>query len=185
VLEPESYAELLGLYLGDGHITRMARSDRLRLFLDAKYPEVVDESEALLRAVFPDNRVGRTLAGARADGRPVGLLSASQVPLPAAWDGKKHERSIALETWQQDLVDRAPWAFLRGCIRSDGCVFLNRTGPYEYLSHDFANLSQDILDLFVATCHHVGLRPRRYTKRCRMYRRADVAAVLERVGLKA
>ena len=62
--------------------------------------------------------------------------------------GKKHERRIALEPWQQELVAAAPWAFLRGCIRSDGSVFVNRTGRYEYLSYDFCNLSQDILGLF-------------------------------------
>ena len=33
--EPD-YAELLGLYLGDGHIVRAGRSDRLRLFLDTR-----------------------------------------------------------------------------------------------------------------------------------------------------
>ena len=55
--------------------------------------------------------------------------------------GKKHERPIALEPWQQELVAAAPWAFLRGCIRSDGSVFVNRTGRYEYLSYDFCNLS--------------------------------------------
>ena len=52
-----------------------------------------------------------------------------------------------LETWQR-LVGAAPWAFLRGCIRSDGCVFVNRTGRYEYLSYGFTNYSSDILDLF-------------------------------------
>ena len=52
-LEPETYAELLGLYLGDGHITTMSRAARLRLFLDAKFPVIVDESEAILRAVLP------------------------------------------------------------------------------------------------------------------------------------
>ncbi len=38
------YAELLGLYLGDGHITEMARAQRLRLMLDAAHPRVVAES---------------------------------------------------------------------------------------------------------------------------------------------
>src|SRR5580765_2922152 len=53
------YAELLGLYLGDGHIARLARTDRLRISLDAKYVAIVDEAEALLRRVFPDNPVRR------------------------------------------------------------------------------------------------------------------------------
>jgi hypothetical protein len=38
--------------------------------------------------------------------------------------------AIRLEPWQEDLVDAAPWALLRGLVRSDSCVFVNRTEPY-------------------------------------------------------
>jgi hypothetical protein len=64
-------------------------------------------------------------------------------------------------------------------------VFVNRTGPYEYLSYDFKNLSDEILELFVETCEAVGLRPRRYAHHARLYRRADVALLVEHVGLKS
>ena len=94
-------------------------------------------------------------------------------------------RTIALEDWQQSLVDEAPWAFLRGCIRSDGCAFLNRTGRYEYLSYAFSNLSVEILDLFEATCRALGMQPRRYVTAIRLNRRADAARMLEHVGLKS
>ena len=56
---PGDYAELLGLYLGDGHITQMARAQRLRLMLDAKYPLIVREAADLLARVVPCNKVGR------------------------------------------------------------------------------------------------------------------------------
>jgi hypothetical protein len=185
VIEPETYAELLGLYLGDGHITEMTRADRLRLFLDAKYPTVVNESEVLLRSMLPENRVGRVSAH---EGRMIVLWAYSShltCLFPQHGAGKKHERRIVLESWQQQLVDAAPWAFLRGCIRSDGSVFVNRTGSYEYLSYDFCNLSQDILGLFVGGCLSLGLRPRRTSTRVRLNRRADVAALAGRVGLKS
>ncbi len=185
VLEPETYAELLGLYLGDGHITQMARAQRLRLFLDAKYVDIVDESEALLRRCFPDNPVRRVRFH---DGREVVLdVYSSHLVclLPQHGPGKKHERRIELEPWQSDLVRRAPWPLLRGLIRSDGCVFVNRTGPYEYLSYDFANHSQDILDLFERTCRELGLSPRRYARSIRLYRRDDVARLLIDVGVKS
>jgi Homeodomain-like domain-containing protein len=90
-----------------------------------------------------------------------------------------------LEDWQQELIDQAPWAFLRGCIRSDGCAFINRTGPYEYLSYGFANLSVDILDLFEGTCLTLGLRPRRYATSIRLNRRDDAAQLFEHVGMKS
>jgi hypothetical protein len=105
--------------------------------------------------------------------------------LPQAGPGKKHERAIVLEPWQTALVYAEPWRFLRGCIRSDGCVFVNRTGRYEYLSYEFSNRSSDIADLFVSTCESVGLRPRRYPRYIRLYRREDVARLLEEVGTKS
>lgn len=179
------YAELLGLYLGDGHISRFARTERLRLHLDARYPTVVDEAGALLRRSFPDNRVGRTL---RHGGSMVILCvyhSHLGCLFPQAGPGKKHERRIRLEPWQADIVEAAPWRFLRGCIRSDGCVFVNRTGRYEYVSYEFSNLSREIVDLFIAACERVGLRPRRYPRYVRLYRREDVARLLVEVGTKS
>jgi hypothetical protein len=53
------------------------------------------------------------------------------------------------------------------------------------LSYEFANLSADILDMFEGTCRSLGLRPRRYAKAVRLYRREDVAQLVEHVGLKA
>ena len=179
------YAELLGLYLGDGHISRFARTERLRLYLDARYRTVVDDAEALLRRSFPVNRVGRT---SRHEGSMVILCvyhSHLGCLFPQTGPGKKHERLIRLEPWQADMVEAAPWRFLRGCIRSDGCVFVNRTGRYEYVSYEFSNLSREIVDLFVSTCERVGLRPRRYPRYVRLYRREDVARLLVEVGTKS
>jgi hypothetical protein len=182
--EPD-YAELLGLYLGDGHISQLARTQSLRISLDGRYPGIVDEVEALLRRCLPHNQVGRVVSD---DGGVVvvhvycGHLACL---FPQHGAGKKHERRIVLEDWQRTIVARRAWAFLRGCIRSDGCVFVNRTGRYEYLSYGFANYSADILDLVESTCRAEGLRPRRYARAIRLNRRDDVARLLERVGSKS
>jgi hypothetical protein len=105
--------------------------------------------------------------------------------LPQHGPGKKHERAIVLEGWQRAFVTAAPWRFLRGCIWSDGCSFINRTGPYEYLTFDFANHSQDVLSLFEWTCGLVGVECRRTARRIRVNRRASVALLEAEVGLKA
>lgn len=178
------YAELLGLYLGDGHIARMARTWHLRIFLDSKHPQIIDDSEALLKRCFNSNRVGRLYAH---DGRMTILSVYSQhleCLFPQHGPGKKHERRIHLEAWQQRSIDEAPWRFLRGCIRSDGCSFINRTGRYSYLSYEFSNRSQDILDMFGRTCLCVGVEYRRYAKAIRVYRRPSVALLEANVGLK-
>jgi hypothetical protein len=181
---PADYAELLGLYLGDGHISILARTERLRLMLDAKYRVVVEEAAALLARIVPDNKVGRQTPH---EGRMVTLHAYHghwTCLFPQHGPGKKHDRLIALEPWQESAVSGAPWAFLRGCIRSDGCLYINRTGKYAYESYDFANYSPGILELFASTCASVGVECRVYRKSVRIYRRASVALMLEHVGRK-
>ena len=179
------YAELLGLYLGDGHISAGERTQRLRICLDARYRTIVEESDALLRRCFPDNPVGRVLVHDGAEAVLHVYCNHLACLFPQHGPGKKHDRPIVLEPWQQSIVKAAPWAFLRGCIRSDGCVFVNRTGRYEYLSYGFANHSSNILDLVESTCLEQGLRPRRYARAIRLNRREDVARLLEDVGVKS
>lgn len=178
------YAELLGLYLGDGYINAMPRTYRFRLFLDSKHTGVVRDAKDLLTRCFPH---GRIQVQTSHEGRMTILGTySSHLPclFPQHGTGMKHQRRVALEGWQRLHVQQAPWAFLRGCIRSDGCVFVNRTGRYEYVSYDFANLSQDLLTLFGDACDLVGVEYRRYPKRIRIYRRESVAMLLANVGEK-
>jgi len=181
----EDYAELLGVYLGDGHITAMPRTHRLRVSLDAKYPNIVTGVEQLLARCLPTSNIARVTA----DGGSTVVVQTWHCHLPCLLPqhgpGKKHHRRIALEPWQIRHVEAAPWSFIRGCIRTDGCAFINRTGPYEYLSYEFDNHSEEILGLFTRACVDVGLHPRQYAERVRLCRRRDVALLVEHVGLKS
>jgi hypothetical protein len=182
---PADYSELLALYLGDGHIVRTGRSDRLRIFLDTRYGEIIADACTLLRRCFPAHSIGRS----RSRKGTTTMLSLYCTHLaclfPQHGPGKKHERSIVLEGWQAEIVEREPWPFLRGCIRSDGCVFVNRTGPYSYLSYEFSNRSMQIRELFMDACDRVGVEYRGYPRYVRIYRRPSVALMQENVGLKA
>jgi len=72
--------------------------------------------------------------------------------------GRKHERPIILEPWQQAIVRAQPEALLRGLFRSDGCRITNWTvrplkaGPkrYEYPRYMFSNESADIIGICTA-----------------------------------
>lgn len=180
----DDYCELLGLYLGDGCISSLARTTSLRIALDQRYPEIVSRAGALLSRCV--------------NGRPVQLVSVadSGVQVVQAYSrhwpclfpqhgaGPKHRRRIVLEAWQQELVDESPWALLRGLVFSDGCRFPNRTGKYTYWSYSFTNYSTDILDLFCSTCEAVEVRFRRHRHAVRINRRADVAAMDRHIGPK-
>lgn len=186
----DDYAELLAMYLGDGSISHHARTHRLRIALDTKYPTIILETSALLMRCFPHNLIGSVTAH---DGAMifVSVYSSHLACLfPQHDPGPKHLREIALEPWQEDIVARSPWSFIRGCIRTDGCCFVNRTGPYEYMSYDFTNMSTDIVRLFINACDLVGVRtrPTRWKKsgvwHVRINQRPSVALMLEHVGKK-
>lgn len=177
------YAELLGLYLGDGHIVRVGRAYRLRLFLDTAYPHVIEDARLLLDRCFAHNRV--SLCRLK---ESTTVLSVYSRHLPCLFPqhgrGKKHERPIVLEPWQVATMENAPMNFIRGCIRSDGCYYINRTGPYRYPSFTFANHSEDILALFQRACELAGVGYCRSADSVRIYRRESVAVLLRTVGPK-
>jgi hypothetical protein len=189
----EDYSELLAMYLGDGCISDHPRTQRLRIVLDRKYPGIVLETRQLLERCFPSNRVDEVDAPGCIH---VGLYSLHLGCLfPQDGPGRKHDRAIVLENWQLGRVTRAPWPFIRGCIRTDGCCFVNRTDihrprPYEYVSYQFSNKSEDIVALFVAACEQVGVftrinRSRQGHWAVRINRRESVALMLDEVGVKS
>lgn len=186
----EQYAELLGLYLGDGHVVDAGRTHRLRIFLDGGYPQIVAEAESLLIDGFPANSVKRHEVY---EGRMVVLsVYCRHLPclLPQHGPGAKHQRPLAFESWQSLVVAAHPWPLIKGLIRSDGCSFVNRTGPYEYLSYHFSNRSEEITDLLCDALERVGVFYRRtYSASRKLHglrinRRASVALMVEHVGVK-
>ena len=178
------YAELLGLYLGDGHISLLGRAHRLRISFDARHAQLLADARALLERCLPENRVGVV----RADEGATAVLYVYSVHLaclfPQHGPGAKHRRRISLEPWQEEAVRAAPFAFLRGLLHSDGCFFINRTGPYRYLSAEFTNLSRDIQKLFCWACDLVGIDYRINGKSVRIYRRESVERLVLFVGAK-
>lgn len=164
-LDAPAYVQLLGLYLGDGHIVSWAThgAPSLSITLDDAWPGVQDECEAVMRAVLPDNSVHRVT---RTGCHNVKVYS-KHLPclFPQHGPGPKNARRIALAEWQQVLVDAHPWNFLRGLIHSDGCRVINWTvrtvggekKRYEYPRYWFTNTSDDIRELFTDTLDKVGV----------------------------
>nr|WP_046775339.1 helix-turn-helix domain-containing protein [Streptomyces yangpuensis] len=159
-LDRPAYAYLLGLYLGDGHIISKYKQHHLSIFCNASQPGLIDAAEEAMHRVMPQPKVGRR--------RQHGCVEVKSYTwhwtclFPQHGPGKKHERRIVLEDWQQEIVDAHPWEFLRGLIHSDGCRVTNwtvRNGKrYEYPRYFFTNKSDDIRKLCTDTLAKVGVR---------------------------
>jgi hypothetical protein len=179
------YVYLLGLYLGDGCLSEHARHVlRLRIFQDGRYKDLIDLCTRTMRAV---------------GGREPGHVSAPGcVEIYAFWKhwaclfpqharGPKHERSMKLRAWQQNLVDEHPRELLRGLVHSDGSRSINRVHrplvggirTYEYTRYFFTNASEDIRALFAAACSQLGVSCARMTERVLSVARRDSVAFLD------
>lgn len=151
LLEPE-YAELLGWYLGDGHITRGRRNVyNLHIYNDVTYPALNSHIQDLMRGVKPASRPHTRLV----PGCLVTTVSWKHWPclFPQHGPGRKHERDLTMEDWQWEVVSAHPADFLRGLFHSDGARVRNwatRVVAGERVRHDyprwqFVNRSEDIL----------------------------------------
>ncbi|MEV4002819.1 helix-turn-helix domain-containing protein [Actinomadura sp. NPDC049753] len=163
----DSYAYLLGLYLGDGCISPVGDRRKtiwaLRIACADAWPGLIDQCVAAVGAVRPGNRV-RII-------QRVGCVEVNSHSkhwpcfFPQHGPGKKHERKIELHPWQQEIVDEFAEEFVRGLLHSDGCRFINRVRRplknedrwYEYPRYNFTSVSLDIQGLFTGALDRLGV----------------------------
>jgi hypothetical protein len=184
-LPPTAYCYLLGLYLGDGCISRNGRAWLLRITLDSRYPAIITRCRDVIDILMPSQCAG---ALRRSDNCTEVYLYSKHWPclLPQHGPGKKHLRPIKLEPWQEVLVKKAPEEFIRGLIDSDGCRVVANDRGVKSVRYHVSNRSDDIRGLFCAALDELGIpwtRPRWFE--VAVYRKAAVARLDEFVGPKA
>ena len=191
-LDSHSYAYLLGLYLGDGCLSpQKATSWKLRIVQDSRYPDLILECVQAMEAVLDLCRV-------HIHDRGTWVEIHSSWPhwiclFPQHGSGKKHDRSIVLAPWQQEIANSEAQALVRGLIHSDGHRAINEihhrsvTGPkrYRYVRYQFKNVSKDIQQIFTTALDRldVGWTQASNTT-ISIARRADVDRLDQFVGPK-
>ncbi|MFJ6567148.1 helix-turn-helix domain-containing protein [Streptomyces sp. NPDC091292] len=191
----EAYAYLLGLYLGDGHIIAKRKQHHLSIFCNAKQTGLVAAAEQAMFKVMPQANISRRTRTGCTEVKSYSMHWPCLFPQHGP--GKKHERVIALEPWQQDVVDAHPWEFLRGLIHSDGCRVVNWTERtvggerkrYEYPRYFFTNVSDDIRGLYTDTLDGLGITWTHCTRQGNPYnisvaRKTDTALMDQHIGPK-
>lgn len=192
-MDDAAYAELLGWYLGDGHISRGRRDVfNLHVYNDARYVDLDARIAVLMSTVKPTGRPHtRSVPGA-----VVTTVSWKHWPclFPQHGPGRKHERPIVLEDWQVAVVEAFAADFLRGLFHSDGARVRNwatRTvggekKRYDYPRWQFVNASEDILRLCTWALDLVGVAWRRSGPRVvSVSRREAVTRLDDLIGPKS
>jgi hypothetical protein len=190
----QAYAYLLGQYLGDGCLGAFPRGVwSLRIACGDAWPGIKEECISAIMAVHPGGKVFEV--------RDQGCVQVTSLwkhwicHFPQHGRGRKHERTIAFEPWQHDIVVEHTGRFLRGLFHSDGCRFTNRVAyrnrdgglrrEYAYPRYSFDNRSSDILTLCGSALDRLAI-PWRYAKptTISVARREAVAALDRIVGPK-
>lgn len=191
-LDSAAYAELLGWYLGDGHISRGRRGVwNLHVYNDERYVGLNQHIADLMRAVKPGGRPHTR----GVPGCVITTVSWKHWPclFPHHGPGRKHERPIVLAEWQREIVEDHPGDFLRGLFHSDGSrtnnwatrMVAGQKKRLDYPRWEFVNRSEDILDLYgwaLECCGIAWRRPR--TTAIAVSRRDDVRRLDGLIGLK-
>ncbi|MEY9843414.1 transcriptional regulator [Streptacidiphilus sp. MAP5-3] len=155
-----AYSYLLGLYLGDGCISRSRRGVHvLRIACANSWPGLITACEETMREVAPASGVCRVAC----QGCTSVVSYSKHWPclFPQAGPGPKHLRRIELAPWQSEIVDEHPWELIRGLVHSDGCRITNwttrRGKRYEYPRYFFTNVSDDIRRIYTDALDRVGI----------------------------
>jgi hypothetical protein len=192
-LDEGAFSELFGWYLGDGHISSGRRQVfNLHVFNDARYAQNNDHIAELMRRVKPGGRPHTRMV----PGCVITTVSWKHWPclFPQHGPGRKHERTLGMQTWQWQIVERFPSDFLRGLFHSDGCLVKNwATRPvagqvkrYEYPRWQFVNASEEVLGWCgdALDLAHIAWR-RSGPRTISVSRRADVARLTDLIGVKS
>jgi hypothetical protein len=191
--DEEAYSYLLGAYLGDGWIWEIRKNlYQLRISCDLKYPEIINEIATHIVIVRGVDLVGFAVREGCVDVNAYWKHWACVFPQHGP--GRKHERPIELEPWQERIVNAQPRALIRGLLHSDGNRHINpitrrfRSGirHYRYPRYMFKNASNDILAIFTDALDVLGVHWTPSAPRViSIARREDVAFLDTFVGPKS
>jgi len=192
-LDEKAYAYLLGLYLGDGHITTKPSTYMLWLACADAWPGLLQQARQATALVMPSSAVFCTSRKTAACTYVQSVSRHWPCLFPQHGPGRKHERKIELEPWQEEIVSKYPGDFARGLFHSDGCRGFNRVRRplkdgdrwYEYPRYLFENRSADIHRLCGQALDRLGVEWRfSRPSTISVARRAAVARLDEFVGPK-
>lgn len=177
----KEYVYLLGLYLGDGTVSKIPKTYKLRVFLDSRYPNIINGCAQAMQTILPENKIG--ILSQKGNYVAVQCHSNDLIDLfPQHGNGRKHNRQIVLMAWQQTIVDKYPLEFFRGLYHSDGSRFSSIVKGKDYPKYQFTNMSEDIRQMFGHASELLGLHwTTKTSKRDIMISRRDDVAYLDSV----
>lgn len=161
-----AYSFILATYLCDGCIStyKTVRAPSIRLFNDSRYVKNIQEWAEKLKILFPKNVVN-VIKQKHSNCFVILTYNKNLIELfPQHGKGVKYKRKLILTDWQKEIIEKYPKEFVKGCFQSDGCIYTQKVGKYEYRKHSFSNKSEDIIDFLLYALRLIGIEKEKYRR---------------------
>lgn len=178
----ELYSYVLGLYLGDGHINKMKRTWRLRIFMDSKYDNLNSFVHEKLSIFFNENKVN--IIKSKKSNLVIFTVHSNELCklFPQHGEGLKHKRKINLFNWQEKIT--VPEFLLKGLFHSDGCYCYHKGEKVKHYIYSFKNESKDIHEIFQKCCGKLKIDFTFNKNTTGIYKKYEVEKLYKLIGSK-
>ena len=160
----KAYSYILAIYLCDGYINnyKTFRAPLIVLYNDSKYVNNTNSWASNLQTIFPTSSIN-IRKRKQSNCFMVSTYTKKIFDLfPQHGRGAKHTRKLNFADWQLKIIEEFPREFVKGCIESDGSIYIQTIGKYTYKKYTFTNKSEDIIDLFLQTLGLIGINKAKY-----------------------
>jgi len=161
------YSFILGLYLGDGCISKLPRTKKLSIYLDLKYEKLNKYIEFVMKELFNKQPYIIDYSKIKNDKNRFNMIEIIYhncnlgILFPHEGVGNKHLRKIELSDWQKEIL--VPEEFIKGLMFSDGCFYYDKFNKKYF--YNFSNCSTDIANLCVEYLNKIEIINNMHTKK--------------------
>ncbi|MEX1064200.1 MAG: LAGLIDADG family homing endonuclease [Candidatus Paceibacterota bacterium] len=165
--DKELQAYVIGLAVGDGNLSKLARATRLRITCDNKYPKLMNRVVASLRLLLPENKVG--IVKRPRNCTDVYVYS-NHLEKLLGWKGdmgSKFKQNVSTPEWIFGSW-RYKAKYLKGLIETDGSVYQDRGYPMVMITTIIRGLAEEIKSLidslgFTSHLYEIDSRKNKYS----------------------
>ncbi len=148
-------AYIIGLAIGDGNLSKVNHTTRLRISCDDKYPTLQKRITESLKLLLPNNKIGTVKNPKNCTDIYVYSNYLEKLLGWKATEGSKFIQNVSGPKWIHKSI-KYKINYLKGIIETDGSIYCDRGYPMVMITtiiKDLAVELKDIVDSLGFKCH--------------------------------
>ena len=139
-------AYIIGLAIGDGNLSRVNRTTRLRISCDNKYPSLRRRIVNSLKLLLPNNKIGTVKNQKNCMDVYVYSNHLEDLLGWKATEGSKFIQNVSGPKWIRETIEYKT-SYIKGIIETDGSVYYDRGYPMVMITTIIKDLAIELKDI--------------------------------------